>query len=951
MMRWACLLAMLLTAPLVALADSPAAVPVRVGSHPGFGRIVFDLPARADYQVTQQGQHVAIQFNDKMPIGPAIGVPRNVVSLTGGDGQAELVVAPGTTLHAWRFGNHVVIDVLDPGSAGMAPLRQTAGTPGQAAASPAPALPPSPAPETAATPPPPPAPATPQAPPAQGASSVSIAPVQQADTARVLPTSAAPSAESSEQQEPPQVSSLDVPFDAPLGLALFRRGNVALIVFDRPLTIDLAPLRDHPVFGSASVQNLPDATVVRVPLDAGTALSAEWTAHAWQINSTPDQPNPRPIATKVADGRLQLVAGTPGAVVALADPVTEGTLLVGTQRRSGQAVVAQRRSVDFTLLPTWQGVAVVPMSDQIALHPTPDGFVLTAAPAGLALSPAVDTGQLASAAGLTRRFDFPDQPTPTLMLTLQRQQGETAMTAALARGPARVAVARTLISLGMGAEAQAALQVAADEDPREAASPVRGALSGIAALLAHRPAEAAGLDNPRLNEADDVTLWRAIRQAESQQGSAPAAATFATDVPLLLAYPAPLRDHVLPLVAETMVAGGERQAAAALLDARKADAALDLARGMLQEAKGDTAGALATYDRLTQSPDRMVHARAAVRAVELRLASGAIDVREAAERLDRLLYAWRGDEWELMLRERVADLRARSGAWRAALGLLRENEALFPGQKPALHAKLADMFANFLRNNAADALPPLELVSLVEENTDLLPGGPEGEALESRLADRLLALDLPSRAGPVLEKLMRAAPTGAGRAGFGARLAALRLAEGNAQNAVAALSASDAPDLPADLAERRGLLLAEANAKRGDTANALASLEAIKTAAADDTRATILERAGDWAAAQRALADYAAKTVPSSGGLDDGQRRTLLRLATAAARAGDDAALSDLRQRETARMGQGPLADMFRLLTADQVRSVEDLKRSGQEAALARGLAGDIKALQQPRPR
>ena len=79
-----------------------------------------------------------------------------------------------------------------------------------------------------------------------------------------------------------------------------------------------------------------------------------------------------------------------------------------------------------------------------------------------------------------------------------------------------------------------------------------------------------------------------------------------------------------------------------------------------------------------------------------------------------------------------------------------------------------------------------------------------------------------------------------------------------------------------------------------------------------------------------------AKTVPPEGRLDDAQRRTLLRLATAAARAGDEAALAALRQREGTRMGSGPLADMFRLLTADQVRSVADLKRSGQEAALAR---------------
>ncbi len=45
-------------------------------------------------------------------------------------------------------------------------------------------------------------------------------------------------------------------------------------------------------------------------------------------------------------------------------------------------------------------------------------------------------------------------------------------------------------------------------------------------------------------------------------------------------------------------------------------------------------------------------------------------------------------------------------------------------------------------------------------------------------------------------------------------------------------------------------------------------------------------------------------------------------------------------------MGSGPLADMFRLLTADQISSVADLKRSGQETALAHELPGQLTALQ-----
>jgi hypothetical protein len=47
-------------------------------------------------------------------------------------------------------------------------------------------------------------------------------------------------------------------------------------------------------------------------------------------------------------------------------------------------------------------------------------------------------------------------------------------------------------------------------------------------------------------------------------------------------------------------------------------------------------------------------------------------------------------------------------------------------------------------------------------------------------------------------------------------------------------------------------------------------------------------------------------------------------------------------------METGPLADMFRLLTAAQVRGVADLRRSGQEAVLAHDLPRQLKALQGP---
>ncbi len=100
-----------------ALAKDAPPVSVRVGSHQGYGRVVFDLPARTNYQLTQQGEHVALQFTGDLTIGSATGVPHNVVGLTGGASQAEIVVSPGTVVREWRFGDRLVIDVWDQAAA------------------------------------------------------------------------------------------------------------------------------------------------------------------------------------------------------------------------------------------------------------------------------------------------------------------------------------------------------------------------------------------------------------------------------------------------------------------------------------------------------------------------------------------------------------------------------------------------------------------------------------------------------------------------------------------------------------------------------------------------------------------------------------------------------------------------------------------------------------------
>ena len=115
----------------------------------------------------------------------------------------------------------------------------------------------------------------------------------------------------------------------------------------------------------------------------------------------------------------------------------------------------------------------------------------------------------------------------------------------------------------------------------------------------------------------------------------------------------------------------------------------------------------------------------------------------------------------------LAALQADAGAWRPALALLRETEALFPDRQAAIRAHLQQVFAALLQDRNADKLAAARSGGAGgRERRPACPTEQAGEALAARLADRLLALDLPRRAGPVLEKLMSGAPAGSARAGL-----------------------------------------------------------------------------------------------------------------------------------------------------------------------------------------
>lgn len=952
---------LLLPLVLLILAAGPALaqarIGVRVGDHAGYGRMVFDWPSDTGYRVEEQDGRVVLRFARAAEFNlPVPGrLPRNLRGIETAGEAVTLLLAPGARVRHFRLGARVVVDLLDAADAGAAPARPDAARPAPARADPPRADPPRA--NVARAGPPERAQPRPQRPPATtaaappiasaAASSVPADPPRQR-AAPVPPAAVVPAAAPIPAAVPvppplPAVravgSGILVPAAADVGAALLRRGNTWLLVLDAPLRLDEQPLSQG-AFAGTEIARGPQATVLRMPATTLAEPRLLRRPEGWLLDAAPVSAELRTIRPELDPGppvRLVLRAARPSQAVAVLDPETGATLLVGTVREGGEATPIGRRAATFEILPTRLGVAILPRADSVTLRPLPTGFAASPGPgAALALGP--EPGGEAEAATMSRLFDLPAEPLSALIERERNAMLAVAAAPPLGRGQPRLAAAQALLALGLGAEAQAMMNLASREDPRLAEDPTAQALLGAAALLAGRLDETRALLHPRLTETDELLLWRGLLAAA--RGAEDGVAGIAAGLPILRAWPAPLRTRLAPLAAEALAAGGEVTAARRLLAGQEEDPAFAMARARLLEAAGEAPAALEAYEALQRGRDRRARAIAMRRAAELRLARGEIDAAGAAAALEPVLAAWRGDGFETAARLRLAELRSQAGEHRAAFEMLRETAQLFPELAPRLRPMQAEALLAALVSE-----PPLGAVALFDTHAALLPPGAQTERALAALADGLAALDLPQRARAVLGQALARAEDEEARGRLGLRLALLALGEADPAGARAALADTDSTALPETLRRERALADARALARLGAAEDAATRYREAGPEAAPELSEFLAARQ-DWAGAAAVLHAHLASTVPPAPApLDAEARRLVARGAAFLALAGDEAGLAALRVAEGARMSGGAFDEAFTLITAGRLGGIEGLPRLRQELDLARALPARLDGL------
>jgi len=833
-------------------------------------------------------------------------------------------------------------------------------------------------PQAAASAAPAPAPAPPAAPPA-------FRPVPPPPAAAAVPAPAAAAAEpqvagAADPGGPATLSvrrevvdegvRLHFDWSRPVKAVAFERAGQLWLGFDAPATADIAAIADGQSWVlTASQEPVADATVLRLGVRGGLFPALRRDGNRWtlRLSGAPGGPTAPILAVpqppEAGPPKIMLPVGAAGRAVRVFDREVGDDLLLVPVGTVGAGIAVRQDFVDFRLLPTAQGIAVAAWREDLTVDTRPSG-VLIGAPGGLALSPAAarrTSPELEGGAVALQRDLLPlaDAYSPPAEFILRRQQllGELGSTADRTR--TRLDLAQLYLANGFTAEATALVAMVEKDDPEVRRRPAVRALAGVSRYLSGRSAAAeTELMHPDLDRYPDVRLWRGAVFSDLGQYVA-AGKSFASGAGSLAAMPAPLRRRMLGEWARAALGsrdlGAFAEAAKALDDlpaAGRDDGRIALLRGLVAEGRGDTEQAVGLY-RMAEEAGREPRARAALARTELELKEGRIERAAAIAELERLRFAWRGDDFEPTVLRRLAALHAENGDFREALAVSRQAVALARGSERAREETraMSELFTQMFLDGQVDRVSPLDALALYYEFQELTPAGRDGDELIRRLADRLVGVDLLDRAAGLLENQLKQRLTGPDRAPVANRVAEIRLKDKDPQKALAALDLAPSQGLAPEVQSARQFLRARALGDLGRRDEALAEIAADRSAGAEKLRAELAWQAKDWSGAARSLAGLLGERWRDPAPLGGEERHRILRLAVAYYLGDDRASLARLGEQYGKALGEGAEAESLKMLTQGDGRANADARQRAASIAATADLEAFMSSLRgQGRP-
>lgn len=932
-------------APAVPMA-APAAVPnipVRIGQHDAYTRIVFDLPKLAAYNAAINGDTLTLTIDTQSPIdatrfsSPLVKSVRNT-----GPGQVTITAAAGASFKHYRLLKKVVIDVSPkkkPPAPATAADKKPAPAPVEAASkteetktahasvatakAPTPALAPAPAVKTPA---------------------VAKAPVTAVEQAAL---GTPPGDDDLTDEADTTPTTMTISTLEPVKIAVFSRFDTLWVVLDSSAAGVTTPKVSGPragLLGEAQTLKFDGGTAYRYHMPEGTHVGVDKKNGDWLITVSPkivqplssNQPN---IQFDDVSKKAKIIVPLKGAgkVLNIEDPAAGDKLLVLASDSAEQRVDQSRRFADIEILPAAIGLAVHPLADDIAVNRIQD-FALIAAPTGILATPQTAAGPTLIATSDTtapadRLFDFPNWRQGGIAHLNENREALLQQIAAASTPVIRNELLRKLALLyfanNFGHETLSILRMIEQDDPEAARNPNFIALRGVAHAMAGRYPEAMqDFSNPAIQQHGEVKLWTGYVAAATEQWTK-ANESFPSDNRLLAQYPDNLSVPMTVYMAESALRLGRTDTAKTLLgtldnltdsSSPHYQAAIQYLKGEIARQEGHPDEAIRLWRPIADGMDRLFHTKASFALANLELQEKKIELPEAIDRVDSLRFAWRGDGLEVAIFHNLGLLKVQSGKYLEGLEDIKNAAELaetLHEDSSRIREDLTRLFMDIFNGDAPAKITPLEAVSVYNAFSDLIPRDTSGSETMLKVADAMISIDLLGKAEAILEQQVDSGlipPDMLGQTG--AKLAAIYLLDGQPAQALAAIEKTVPATTPsAALHDERELLRARALSQTNKTDDAIRALSALDSADAHKLKADVYWRARRWSEAAAAIETVL--PAPEGAKLTPEEAQLVVNAAVGYKLAGDSANLQSLRSRYSTAMASTALAATFGVVTRE----------------------------------
>ncbi|MBY0428355.1 MAG: hypothetical protein K2Q32_03960 [Alphaproteobacteria bacterium] len=900
---------------------------VRAGLHDDYERVVFDWPAKVNYSFSQNGPEVTIRFTGSTAIDLSSITKRHLSTIRHSEQMVDaeashikLLLAPDIVAKQSQQGQLVIVDfyhgkapVIDV-AASSSGLPQAMLIAGEAPVASQVALPPS----------------QPLLPPAN-------AEIPAQPSLALLPPSSVPVAPNLDDVGTDAVPL--VAFDPGIiaGVAVYRRADYVYIVFSKKFTLPLSTMvRDTPRVTMESLQSAT-GSVYRFYLPQDLNLRCLRDDNKWTISASKKVPT-APISLTVTPqpdyalgARVIIPVSKAEDAVRFTDPEIGDELLIVPLEGSSQAVRQVYHYADFRFVPSEQGVVIHPLVDGLNVKHQNLGIEITNEK-GLRLSPSKDTGVESDARAnqpmKDQLFDLNDWYGPSAKsFTELRQHWQRTLSEVPPgeRDRVRLNMARFYFARNHAHEALGLITLLSQQVPDLLHRSEFLALRGAVRVLTHDNGAIEDLSSPDILNYPEVKLWRAVAKTRSLEWN-DAAELFESADAVLARYPEPFFTDFSITAIEAAIANKDRQYASKVLDRliqKRPD--LDMAsgpvnylRGVLMSLTDHLDRAEMYWNKAASGNDRLYRVRAKLSLTDYEVISGKITPLQAAEKLERLRYAWRGDDLELDILRRIGKFYIEGGKMEDGLATLKQALMLLPENDAAkqLHMEMAFAFRDVFLGTKNKDVSALDALSLYERFYDLAPLGAEGDAIIRSLAQRMVSLDLLDRGAALLADQARHRLTVPMKTRVGTQAAGIYLLDHKSDDALSILKDTEDNTAPDDLVIERNLLKAKALSSLDRVQEAKTILKNTNSDYATRLLVDIAWRAHDWAGAAETL-DHLIGAPPSDG-LKSDTAQLIISRAIALALINDSANLEKLRNDFGSLMKGMPQEELFKTLTESE---------------------------------